>query len=80
MATQGCYRSADSAAGMKGGTQPPFRTHSGGNALNPKGLGTESPTSSAFRHGGAFSTGRVFGDRAWTDEFQATRCRFMLKW
>jgi hypothetical protein len=44
MATQGCDRSADSAAGMMGRRKPPFGQHSGAKAVNPRGLGTESPS------------------------------------
>src|SRR5271156_6204812 len=43
-ATQGCDRSADSAAGMMRRRKPPRQQHSGAKAINPRGLGTESPT------------------------------------
>ncbi len=43
-ATQGCDRRADSAVGMAGRRKPPFWLHSGGKAINPRGLGTESPS------------------------------------
>ena len=43
-ATQGCDRSADSAAGIMGWRKPPYEQHSGAKAINPRGLGTESPS------------------------------------
>jgi len=45
MATQGCDQSADPAAGMaRGGASRPQNSHSGVKAINPRGLGTESPS------------------------------------
>jgi hypothetical protein len=45
MATQGCDQSADPAAGMaRGGASRPQNCHSGAKAINPRGLGTESPS------------------------------------
>jgi hypothetical protein len=45
MATQGCDQSADPAAGMAwGGASRPVNSHSGAKAINPRGLGTESPS------------------------------------
>ena len=43
-ATQGCDRSADSGAGIMGRRKPPYEQHSGAKAINPRGLGTESPS------------------------------------
>src|SRR5580698_6175537 len=45
MATQGCDQSADSAARMLGAAAaaPAAKLHSGAKAINPRGLGTESP-------------------------------------
>ena len=50
MATQGCDLSADSTAGMRGRRKPPFWQHSGAKAVNPRGLGTESPSKKRFRY------------------------------
>src|SRR5712691_139694 len=48
-ATQGCDPSADPAAGMAGRRQPPQgKSDSGGKAVNPRGLGTASPSKIAF--------------------------------
>jgi hypothetical protein len=46
-ATQGCDRSADPAAGMMGRRKPPYQQHFGAKAVNPRGLGTESPKMAA---------------------------------
>ena len=49
MATQGCDQSADPAAGMAwGGASRPLNSYSGAKAINPRGLGTESPCKTAY--------------------------------
>jgi hypothetical protein len=63
-ATQGCDRSADPAAGMKGRRKPPYQQHSGAKAINPRGLGTESPSNLTLLGQGLIAMTSFVGPRS----------------